>query len=332
MPFGVAEVGYALTDVTSATLEATLAAVIRAVERERGEPMPTRMAIVAMGRYGGYELGYGSDADVMFVHDPLPDADPQLAASMAQAVANDVRRLLSAQSRDPALEVDTGLRPEGRQGPLVRTLDSYAAYYGKWSAVWEAQALLRAAPIVGDPELRERFRELIDPLRFPEQGLTRDDVVEVRRIKARVDSERLPRGADPATHFKLGRGGLSDVEWTVQLLQMEHAGRIPELRTTKTLEALQVAVEHDLLDLERRRGAGRGVAVRQPGAQRDRAGARASRPTSCRATPGSGRRWRRSCSTSRGSPTRWSTTTCGRPGGRGRSWTGCSGHEVHCFI
>ena len=207
------------------------------------------MAIVAMGRYGGYELGYGSDADVMFVHEPLPGADAQLAASMAQAVANDVRRLLSAHGRDPALDVDTSLRPEGRQGPPVRTLDSYAAYYGKWSAVWEAQALLRAAPIVGDPELRERFRELIDPLRFPEAGLTRDDVVEVRRIKARVDSERLPRGADPATHFKLGRGGLSDVEWTVQLLQMEHAGRIPEMRTTKTLEALQVAVENELLSL-----------------------------------------------------------------------------------
>ena len=108
-------------------------------------------------------------------------------------------------------------------------------------------------------------------------------MVEVRRIKARVDSERLPRGADPATHFKLGRGGLSDVEWTVQLLQMEHAGRVPELRTTKTLEALQVAVEHDLLDARRRRGPGRGLAVRQPGAQRDRAGARqAGRPAAAR--------------------------------------------------
>ncbi len=249
VPFGVAEVGYALTDLTSATLEASLAAVVRSVQRARGETMPTRMAIVAMGRYGGYELGYGSDADVMFVHDPLPGADPQLAASMAQAVANDVRALLSAQARDPALDVDTSLRPEGRQGPLVRTLDSYAAYYDKWSAVWEAQALLRAAPIVGDQGLRDRFAALIDPLRFPEHGLTRNDVVEVRRIKARVDAERLPRGADPATHFKLGRGGLSDVEWTVQLLQMQHASTIPALRTTKTLEALQVAAEHDLIDL-----------------------------------------------------------------------------------
>ena len=250
VPIRVAEIGYALTDLTSATLEAALSAVIKGVEADRGEEMPTRMAIVAMGRYGGHELGYGSDADVMFVHDPLPGADPQKAASMAQAVANDVRRLLTAQSTDPALEVDTDLRPEGKQGPLVRSLDSYAAYYGKWSAVWEAQALLRAAPTVGDVGLCRRFTELIDPLRFPEEGLSDSDVVEIRRIKARVDAERLPRGADPATHFKLGRGGLSDIEWTVQLLQMQHAGRVPELRTTKTLEALEVAVAHDLLGAE----------------------------------------------------------------------------------
>jgi glutamate-ammonia-ligase adenylyltransferase len=93
VPFGVAEVGYALTDITSATLESTLAAVIRSVEKSKGESMPTRMAIVAMGRYGGYELGYGSDADVMFVHEPLPGADAQFAASMAQAVATALPQL-----------------------------------------------------------------------------------------------------------------------------------------------------------------------------------------------------------------------------------------------
>jgi glutamate-ammonia-ligase adenylyltransferase len=241
-------VGYALTDVTSAALEATLAAVTRHVEAERGVPLPTRIAIVAMGRYGGFELGYGSDADVMFVHDPLPGADDEQAASMAKAVAHGLRQLLAVPATDPALEVDADLRPEGKQGALVRSLSAYAAYYGKWSAVWEAQALLRAAPLVGDEGVRDRFRALIDPLRFPEGGLSEADVVEIRRIKARVDAERLPRGADPATHFKLGRGGLSDIEWTVQLLQMQHAGRIAELRTTKTLEALDVAVRHELLD------------------------------------------------------------------------------------
>jgi len=247
VPFGVAEVGYALTDLTSATLEAALSVAIQAVETERKAPLPTRMAVIAMGRYGGHELGYGSDADVMFVHDPLPGADPHQASSMAVAVVNEMRRLLSLPGTDPVLEVDAGLRPEGKQGPLARTLDSYVAYYAKWSAVWEAQALLRAEAIVGDEDLRRRFTDLIDPLRFPVAGLSDRDVVEIRRIKARVDDERLPRGADPATHFKLGRGGLADVEWTVQVLQMQHAHAVPELRTTKTLEALGVCVEHDVL-------------------------------------------------------------------------------------
>src|SRR3954451_12290305 len=133
------------------------------------------------------------------------------------------------------------------QGPLVGSLEYYARYYATWSAVWEAQALLRASATVGDQDLCRRFTELIDPLRFPARGITDGDVREVRRIKARVDAERLPRGADPATHLKLGRGGLADVEWTVQLLQMQHAGAVPDLRTPRTLDALRAAVDAGLL-------------------------------------------------------------------------------------
>ncbi|GGF30843.1 glutamate-ammonia-ligase adenylyltransferase [Marmoricola endophyticus] len=249
-PFGIAEVGYSLTDVTDATLEVALRVAMRAVATARGIEVPTRMAVVAMGRYGGGELGYGSDADVIFVHDPLPDAEAEVASSYAKAVVAELRRLLSLPASDPALEVDAGLRPEGSGGPMVRTIGSYAAYYAKWSQVWEAQALLRADPVVGDRDLCERFRQLIDPLRYPADGLSEDDVVEIRRIKARVDAERLPRGADPATHFKLGRGGIADVEWTVQLLQMRHAHAVPGLRTPKTLQALAAAVAADLLSAE----------------------------------------------------------------------------------
>ena len=238
----IADIGAALSRLTDATLESTLEVAQRAVVAAKSlEEPPTRMAIVAMGRYGGFELSYGSDADVIFVHDPMPGVEAHPATSYAQAVANEVRKLLIAPGSDPALEVDADLRPEGKQGPLVRTIDSYAAYYAKWSKVWEVQALLRADAVVGDPDLRERFTALIDPIRFPEGGLALDDVVEVRRIKARVDDERLPRGADPNTHLKLGRGGLSDIEWTVQLLQMRHAGAEPDLRTPRTLEALSAA-------------------------------------------------------------------------------------------
>ena len=243
----VAEVGIALTDLTAATLEAALAVATAAVEAERRGPLPTRLAVVAMGRFGGHELGYGSDADVMFVHDPVEGANKEDASHAARDVVNELRRLLALPGSDPALEVDIALRPEGKQGPLVRSLDSYAAYYAKWSAVWEAQALLRAEAMVGDPDLCRRFTALIDPLRFPEHGIADADIREIRRIKARVDAERLPRGADPATHLKLGRGGLADVEWTVQLLQMQHSGTVRGLRTTRTLDALAAAVDAGLL-------------------------------------------------------------------------------------
>ena len=207
-----------------------------------------RMAIIAMGRFGGGELSYSSDADVMFVFQPVPGADLSEATRAAQDVAQELRRLLMLPGTDPELEVDAGLRPEGRKGALVRSLDSYAAYYARWSEVWEAQALLRADAAIGDPELRRAFIELIDPLRFPEAGLSREDVREIRRIKARVDTERLPRGADPATHLKLGRGGLADIEWTIQLLQMRYAGQHAPLRTPRTLEALDGAVAEGLMD------------------------------------------------------------------------------------
>ena len=244
----VADVGIGLSRLTDATLEATLGLAGRAVRREKSlDEAPTRIAVVAMGRYGGFELSYGSDADVLFVHRPVEGAEAQQAASYAQAVALELRRLLALPGGDPPLQVDADLRPEGRQGPLVRTLDSYAAYYDRWSHVWEAQALLRADAVVGDEDLRREFTDLIDGLRFPESGLSDDDVVEIRRIKARVDRERLPQGADPQLHLKLGRGGLADIEWTIQLLQMRHAAEVPGLRTPHTLAALAAAREAGLV-------------------------------------------------------------------------------------
>ena len=130
----------------------------------------------------------------------------------------------------------------------MRTLESYRAYYGQWSEVWEAQALLRARPIAGDEDLGARFVAMIDPIRYPASGLTANQIREVRRIKARVDTERLPRGADPATHTKLGRGGLADIEWTLQLLQLRYAHEFPALRTTSTLDGLAAAVDAGLVE------------------------------------------------------------------------------------
>ncbi|MGN2640460.1 bifunctional [glutamine synthetase] adenylyltransferase/[glutamine synthetase]-adenylyl-L-tyrosine phosphorylase [Nocardia takedensis] len=240
----------ALSSVWVAVLEASLAAVIRADEAEFGERAPADLAVIGMGRLGGHELGYGSDADVLFVCDPRPGQDETKAVKWSISVAERVQRLLGAPSTDPPLHVDAGLRPEGRNGALVRTLAAYAAYYQQWAQPWEVQALLRAHQVAGDQELGVRFLHVIDKVRYPVGGVSADAVREIRRIKARVDSERLPRGADPATHTKLGRGGLADIEWTVQLMQLRHAHEIRELHNTSTLQSLDVIEQKGLLDAE----------------------------------------------------------------------------------
>jgi glutamate-ammonia-ligase adenylyltransferase len=242
---GPAESGPALTAVAEAALQ-TVVDVVTA-ELADTAPAPTRFAVIGMGRFGGRELGFGSDLDVLFVHDPIEGADEETASRHALSIATEVRRLLTLPAPDPPMQIDADLRPEGRSGALVRSLSSYRAYYDRWSLTWESQALLRARPVAGDPELGASFTELIDTLRWPQAGLTHAEVTEIRRIKARVESERLPRGADPALHTKLGPGGLSDVEWAVQLLQMQHAAQIEPLRTTSTLEALAAAERAELL-------------------------------------------------------------------------------------
>ncbi|WP_435132969.1 bifunctional [glutamine synthetase] adenylyltransferase/[glutamine synthetase]-adenylyl-L-tyrosine phosphorylase [Actinacidiphila sp. bgisy144] len=246
----VDRVGTAVYGLTSATVAGALRAAVNAVTGGDAHPLPTRVAVIGMGRFGGRELSYGSDADVLFVHEPREGADSTDANRAALAVANELRRLLQIPTADPPLLIDADLRPEGKSGPLSRSLASYEAYYRRWSLGWESQALLRALPVAGDAELGERFIALIDPLRYPADGLDDEAVREIRRLKARMEGERIPRGADRTTHAKLGRGGLSDVEWTVQLLQLQHGARLPSLRTTGTRSALAAACAEDLIGAE----------------------------------------------------------------------------------
>ena len=248
----VTEVCAALTSVWGAVLQAALNAVIRANLPDPSSPgsAPAAIAVIGMGRLGGRELGYGSDADVLFVCEPADGVQDSEAVRWAIAVAEQVRALLGTASADPPLEVDANLRPEGRSGPLVRTLASYAAYYDQWAQPWEIQALLRANAVAGDADLGQRFLLMVDKTRYPAGGVSAQTVLEIRRIKARVDAERLPRGADPKTHTKLGRGGLADIEWTVQLLQLRYASDIDGLHTTSTLECLDAAAEAALISAD----------------------------------------------------------------------------------
>ncbi len=249
---GDVEVQNALTDLTDSYLDAALSIAMRGAEGS------IDTIIIGMGRLGGRELGYVSDADVMFCYRPRPTAADQSqpalsdsdAPSPGQRAADAIaalRKGLSGHGPDPTLELDADLRPEGRSGPLVRSFDSYTSYYARWSAGWEAQALLRARVVAGEPGLAKDFTDVINPLRWPKEGLNDHGMREIRKLKARMEAERLPRGADPRTHFKLGLGGLSDVEWVAQTLQLKHAYRVPALQTTSTLPALDGAVEAELL-------------------------------------------------------------------------------------
>ncbi|HEY1489228.1 MAG TPA: bifunctional [glutamine synthetase] adenylyltransferase/[glutamine synthetase]-adenylyl-L-tyrosine phosphorylase, partial [Micromonosporaceae bacterium] len=241
---GIGRVGAALTAITDATLAATLSAALSAAD---ATAPGLRFAVIGVGRLGGREMGYASDADVLFVYEPPPGVADDVASGAALAVAEQMRNVLATPAPDPPLLIDADLRPEGRQGPLVRSLAAYQLYYARWSKVWEAQALLRARFVAGDADLGARFITLADDVRYPAGGLAPEQIVEIRRIKARVEGERL-RGADPGTQVKLGRGGLADVEWVVQLMQLRHGHSVAGLRTTSTLAALSAARTAGLIE------------------------------------------------------------------------------------
>ncbi|HEV7185404.1 MAG TPA: bifunctional [glutamine synthetase] adenylyltransferase/[glutamine synthetase]-adenylyl-L-tyrosine phosphorylase [Leifsonia sp.] len=233
---GFATIGELAEGLTAVT-ENVIAGVLDAVRAARGDRDRLEFGVIGMGRFGGRELGFGSDADVMYVFRDLGD-DQDAAHKAALAIVSDLNRL-TEDNRIP-LDLDIGLRPEGKNGTPVRSLESYRAYYRRWSLTWEAQALLRARGVAGDTALLTDFESVADEVRYPAQ-IGEQAVREVRRIKARVENERLPQGADPTRHLKLGRGSLSDVEWFVQLIQLQHAAAVPALRTTSTLGALAEA-------------------------------------------------------------------------------------------
>lgn len=196
--------------------------------------------VIAMGRWGGRELSYGSDIDLMYIHgDSSKERGLELAVELGT--------VLSAPNRHgDAYEIDTGLRPEGRNGPLSRSLDSYRRYYQEWMAPWELLALVKARRASGNQGLLDDYFAMLEPVLW-RKTLSREMITEIRAIKARVESERIPANEDPDFHLKLGPGGLSDVEFATQLLQLKHGGAVPELRVTGTFEALHALRDADLL-------------------------------------------------------------------------------------
>ncbi|HYH51581.1 MAG TPA: bifunctional [glutamine synthetase] adenylyltransferase/[glutamine synthetase]-adenylyl-L-tyrosine phosphorylase [Acidimicrobiia bacterium] len=230
----VEAIGGELASLAEAALEAIL--------HESAPPVP--FAVIGMGRFGSRELSYASDIDVLFVYAGSGAADFDAAEKTATRVVSGIG---ATTAEGQTFRIDLNLRPEGKQGPLARSLDGYRSYYEKYALTWEFQSLLKARPVAGDMALAERFCTMVEPFVFKDP-FPADDIREVRRMKARVERERIPPGEDPQFHLKLGRGSLSDVEWTVQLLQLIHGGADPQLRTTSTVGGLALLAERGLVE------------------------------------------------------------------------------------
>lgn len=239
-----------LTALGDACLVGALRAELRTQAASYGvdelDDLPVRFAIIGMGKFGGHELQYASDLDVLFVHDVVPGANEADANKMALDIAtNVIRSLSSITTEGTAFAIDADLRPEGKNGPLSRSLASYKAYWERWADPWEFQALLKARYITGDRELAESFLQASDALAYPADD--RDVTTPMRRMKIRLEKERIPKRVDPEHHLKLGPGGMSDVEWTVQLLQQQHGSALAKVRTPRTLDAIDSLEDAEVL-------------------------------------------------------------------------------------
>jgi [glutamine synthetase] adenylyltransferase / [glutamine synthetase]-adenylyl-L-tyrosine phosphorylase len=226
-------IAQALSDLADAVIASALVIARSSVKDDD----KVRIAVIAMGKCGARELNYVSDVDVMFVVEPASGATDEEAITIGSEIAKAVIQACSAVTSEGTIwDVDAALRPEGKSGALVRTLDSYLDYYHRWAQTWEYQALLKARPMAGDFELGNAFVSAVSPLIW--QASSRPNFVDdVQAMRERV-TDLLP-AKDADRELKLGRGGLRDVEFAVQLLQMVH-GRTDELvRNPNTLIALE---------------------------------------------------------------------------------------------
>ena len=225
----VPAVGRALAGVADAAIGDALAAA--------GPALP--IAVIGMGKLGGEELTFASDLDVVFVYEGEGQAAFEEAERAAEAVLEGLRAA--------GYRADADLRPEGRNGPLARSMASFLEYWQRWGQTWEFQALLKARPVAGDEGLGRRFASGAEDLAYPE-SLTLDRIAEIRRMRVRIEQERV-RPPDAARfHFKLGYGGLADVTFAVELGQMRYSREHAGVRRRHTLEALEAQAAAGVLE------------------------------------------------------------------------------------
>ena len=233
---------YAGRELSSKETGAALSRVADRVVREAvtaAEPdLP--LAVVGLGKLGAEELNVASDLDVVFVYEGEGPEDLRRASAAAERVMEGIRAA--------GWQPDADLRPEGRGGPLARSIAAYLEYLGRYAETWEFQTLLRARPVAGDEQLGRRFSSLATDFAYPPDGLTRDRVAQIRAMRERIEHERVKPPEAARFHFKLGVGSLADVQFAVELSLMRFGGEHEQVRTRRTLEAIERLAEARLIE------------------------------------------------------------------------------------
>jgi glutamate-ammonia-ligase adenylyltransferase len=236
-----------ISHVADAAIEIALNVALRQVGNRFGQPCnergePVVCTVLAFGKHGGEELNYSSDIDLMFVYSEEGATRGKRITSLgndefyARVVGEVVRLLSSHTDRGHAFRVDLRLRPEGHRGPLARSLASTLAYYDAMGRTWERQALIKVRPVGGDLALGKRFLSAIEPFVY-RKYLSFAEINEIKAIKRRIEQKASKAGVSD-TEVKTGHGGIRDIEFTIQFLQLLNGGDLPDVRQRNTLLAL----------------------------------------------------------------------------------------------
>ena len=233
---------YAGRELSPVATGAEIAAVGDRVLREAVDEVAPAvpLAVIGMGKLGAREPSFASDLDVVFVYEGEGAEEQRVASEAAERI---MRRV-----REAGWEIDADLRPEGRNGPLARSIAGFLEYWERYAEPWEFQALLRARAVAGDQALGKRFTNAAGDLAYPPDGITIDRVLEIRRMRERIERERVRPAEATKFHFKLGYGSLADVQFAVEMLLLSNGGPEPEVRTTSTLQGIERLAEHRLVE------------------------------------------------------------------------------------
>ena len=248
-----------LTALAEDALETAIPVVRAGLVAEYGDLLdgdaPVGFVVLGMGKLGGFELNFSSDIDLIYLYaragvDSAGGPRGRLSArEFFSRLAEGVTRALHQGTEDGfVFRVDLRLRPEGANGPIVNSVANALTYYESWGQTWERAALLKARPIAGDHALGDRFLRELAPFVY-RRYLDYATIEDIKQMKAKVEGA-LAAGRSKGINVKLGRGGIREVEFVVQSLQLVHAGKDERIRERSSLRALRRLAQHRYLDGE----------------------------------------------------------------------------------